>query len=137
MTIDVTQSVSRVPRSSPTSSSSAAFCSAGEDEDADHLCSTLLCGSSIWKKSQERLLLGWEMCALQCIPCDALPGAMKMPRRLLTYLAGDAFCGAAFSAALIGLLTHLPDVPEADAQLEEHDGIHMLSSLIWVPEDDM
>jgi hypothetical protein len=59
---------------------------------------------------------------------------MKMPRKLLTYLAGDAFCGAAFSAALICLLTHLPDVPQADAQLDEHDGMCMLSSLIWVPE---
>ncbi len=144
-TIDVTQSVSRVPRSSPTvvlpvkaSSSSSTEPRAEElGEDADHLCSTLLCGSSIWNKSHERLLLGWEMCALQCIPCDALPGAMNMPRKLLTYLAGDAFCGAAFSAALIGLLTHLPDVPQADAQSEEHDGMYELSSLIWVPEDDV
>ena len=138
-TIDVTQSVSRVPRSSPTSSSSSSAEPRAEElgEDADHLCSTLLCGSSIWKKSQGRLLLGWEECALQCIPCDALPGAMEMPRRLLNFLAGDAFCGAAFSAALIGLMTRLPDIPKAEARLEEHDDMNMLSSLIWVPAEDI
>ena len=62
---------------------------------------------------------------------------MVMPRKLLNFLAGDVFCGAAFSAALIGLMTHLPDIPEAEARLEEHDDMNMLSSLIWVPEEDI
>lgn len=111
-TIDTSQTITRIPKSSVASSSSAG--QVGEDDTDEggvHLCSTLLTGSGIWKKTESRLFLGWEACSLQCIPCAALPGSMQMSRRLLCYIAGDAFCGAAFSAVVIGIFTNLPDIP--------------------------
>ena len=101
---------------------------------------SLCCAASLpqflrcWMSDLGRLLLGWEMCRLQGIPCDALPNAKGMNRKLLGHLAGDAFCGAAFSAVLCCILLHLPEVPEtAQSEDDEHVG---LGSLLWVSGDD-
>ena len=104
-TIDISQSKGR---------GTPSISVAGEGGAID-LVSTLGCRSAIWLCKEERMLTGWEACLLQAIPVDAIPGAMAMPRRSLVALAGDAFCGAAFSACLIGIMAHmipLSHVPE-------------------------
>ena len=104
-TIDIGQSIWRA-------TASTSFASEGGAID---LVSTLTCRSAIWLCKEERMSTGWEACLLQAIPVDAIPGAMAMPRRSLVALAGDAFCGAAFSACLIGIMAHmipLSHVPE-------------------------
>ena len=133
-TIDVSQTLGRMPKSSIKTDKSDK-----DDEamagSADDVCSTILTSSNIWKRSRARPLLGWELCSLQCIPCDALPGAKLMPRKLLTYVAGDAFCGAAFSAIVLSIFTHLPSIPERP-QTEEDETLTMLGSLIWARDAD-
>ena len=79
------------------------------------------------------MLTGWVACLLQAISVDAIPSAMAMPRRSLVALAGDAFCGAAFSACLIGVLAHmipLSHAPEDDVT----DDSKFLDDPVWVEE---
>ena len=96
-TIDISQSIWRA-----TPSSKLVAGEGGAD-----VVSTLTCHSAIWLCEEQRMLTGWEACLLQAIPVDAIPGAAAMSRRSLIALAGDAFCGAAFSACLIGLMAHM------------------------------
>ena len=60
---------------------------------------------------------------------------MVLPRKLLAYLAGDAFCGAAFSAFAIAIFSRFPDLPEDHGQEEGADEtVAALGSRIWIPE---
>ena len=79
------------------------------------------------------MVTGWEACLLQAIPVDALPGARAMSRRRLIALAGDAFCGAAFSACLIGLMTHMIPLSHAPEDYVTDDS-RSLEDLVWVQE---
>ena len=79
------------------------------------------------------MLTGWEACLLQAIPVDALPSAMAMPRRSLVALAGDAFCGAAFSACLIGFMAHMIPLSHAPEDYVTDDS-KILDDLVWVQE---
>ena len=79
------------------------------------------------------MLTGWEACLLQAIPVDAIPGAMAMPRRSLVALAGDAFCGAAFSACLIGITAHMIPLSHAPEDYVTDDS-KFLDDLVWVEE---
>ena len=79
------------------------------------------------------MLTGWEACLLQAIPVDAIPGAMAMPRRNLVSLAGDAFCGAAFSACLIGIMAHMIPLSHAPEDYSTDDS-KFLDDHVWVEE---
>ena len=97
------------------------------------MVSTLTCHSAIWLLKEKRMLTGWEACLLQAIPVDAIPGAMAMPRRSLVALAGDAFCGAAFSACLIGIMAHMIPLSHAPENYVTDDS-KFLDDLVWVEE---
>ena len=122
-TVDIGQSVWRA------SASTSIPCEGG----AIDLVSTLTCHSAIWLLKENRMLTGWEACLLQAIPVDAIPGAMAMPRRSLVSLAGDAFCGAAFSACLIGIMAHMIPLSHAPENYVTDDS-KFLDDLVWVEE---
>ena len=122
-TIDIGQSIWRA-----TASTSFA-CEGG----AIDLVSTLTCHSAIWLLKEKRMLTGWEACLLQAIPVDAIPGTMAMPRRSLVSLAGDAFCGAAFSACLIGIMAHMIPPSHAPENYVTDDS-KFLDDRVWVEE---
>ena len=122
-TIDISQSIWRATPSRSV---------AGEGGAID-VVSTLTCHSAIWLCKEKRMLTGWEACLLQAIPVDAIPGAMAMPRRSLVALAGDAFCGAAFSACLIGLMAHMIPLSHAPEDYSTDDS-KFLDDHVWVEE---
>ena len=122
-TIDIGQSIWRA------TASTSVPCEGG----AIDLVSTLTCHSAIWLCKKKRMLTGWEACLLQAIPVDAIPGAMAMPRRSLVALAGDAFCGAAFSACLIGIMAHMIPLSHAPEDYVTDDS-KFLDDLVWVEE---
>ena len=95
--------------------------------------STIVCHSHIWVAEAERILTGWESCLLQGIPIDAFPTASQMGRRALINLAGDAFCGAAFAAVLIGVLTHQPALASNPEEHKDPDR-EFLEHLVWADE---
>ena len=105
-----------------------ATCSSNDDQVETTLISTLLTGSSVWLNNEARLLLGWEACLLQCIPCPALPGAAHTSRKKLIAIAGDAFCGASYMQVLLGLMAHIPTDIDMDNRDEERD---FVDNLIW------
>ena len=105
---------------------------AGEGGAID-VVSTLTCHSAVWLCKEERMLTGWEACLLQAIPVDAIPGAMAMPRRSLVALAGDAFCGAAFSACLIGTMAHMIPLSHVPEDYSTDDS-KFLDDHVWVEE---
>ena len=56
-------------------------------------------------------------------------------RKSLVHIAGDAFCGAAFAAALIAMLAYLPPEIDDDAGAEDEDNdAELLESLLWVED---
>ena len=122
-TIDISQSICRATPSK----------SVASEGGATVLVSTLTCHSAIWLLKEKRMLTGWEACLLQAIPVDAIPGAMAMPRRSLVALAGDAFCGAAFSACLIGIMAHMIPLSRAPENYVNDDS-KFLDDLVWVEE---
>ena len=122
-TIDIGQSIWRA------TASTSVPCEGG----AIDLVSTLGCRSAIWLCKEERMLTGWEACLLQAIPVDAIPGAMAMPRRSLVAEAGDAFCGAAFSACLIGIMAHMIPLSHAPEDYSTDDS-KFLDDHVWVEE---
>ena len=69
----------------------------------------------------------------QAIAVDAIPGAIAMPRRGLVTLAGDAFCGAAFSACLIAIMAHMLPLSHAPENYVTDDS-KFLDDLVWVEE---
>ena len=122
-TVDIGQSVWRA------SASTSIPCEGG----AIDVVSTLTCHSAIWLLKENRMLTGWEACLLQAIPVDAIPGAMAMSRRNLVSLAGDAFCGAAFSACLIGIMAHMIPLSHTPENYVTDDS-KFLDDLVWVEE---
>ena len=68
---------------------------------------------------------------MQCIPVDVLPGAISVKGRALSVLAGDAFCGAAFGAVLIGIMVHLPRLVDNPAEHEDADAA-LLRKLVYI-----
>ena len=132
-TFDVSQTVGRIPAGSSPSSSGDP--SASTPKDA-HIASTLVTGSVVWSEDVGRLFTCWDLCNLQCVSCAALPGADAVPRRNLSCLAGDAFCGVAFSAILLGVLRHLPTIPEGRGIQVADEPAVMFSLLIWADYDE-
>ena len=122
-TVDIGQSVWRASASTSIPCENAAI----------DVVSTWTCHSAIWLLKENRMLTGWEACLLQAIPVDAIPGAMAMPRRNLVSLAGDAFCGAAFSACLIGIMAHMIPLSHAPENYVT-DESKFLDDLVWVEE---
>ena len=79
------------------------------------------------------MLTGWEACLLHAIAVDAIPGAMAMQHRSLVALAGDAVCGAAFSACVIGIMADMIPLPHAPEDYVTDDS-KFLDDLVWVEE---
>ena len=72
-----------------------------------------------WVTERGRLLTGCEHLLIQGMPMQHLPGVEQEGRCLLADLAGNAFNGASYTAALISFCGSLPVNVELNMQISQ------------------
>ena len=72
-----------------------------------------------WVTERGRLLTGYEHLLLQGMPMQHFAGVEQEGRCLLADLAGNAFNGASYTAALISFCRSLPENVELNVQMAQ------------------
>lgn len=123
-TLEVSQSLDRKSNDfseAPSSDDGARRGGTSTGDKVFSTCGALLPKSIKWIPGRSRLLTAYESMALQCFPMDAVPGVEAVPRSTLRSLAGNAFNGASYMAALVALLSSLPVAARVTPQSDEDE----------------